>query len=185
MVHRRLKKDDHKGVGEPLNEKNQWNSNGLVQRVRHWIVFHDNAQKSQSARLYQKLTDQTPLIFMAATQSNTFIPIQNLRPVVKNNIPEYLKFYCKYMGSNTYLVRLHNMLENQSLSYTFDQGVTFKEFTLTANQLKSFWDNTKMKWNQTSTGAETEYKVNQGDKDNTISILPQQIRTFLVTANPS
>lgn len=44
MIHRRLKEDDHRGVGEPLDEKNAWNKKGLVQRVRHWIVFHDNSE---------------------------------------------------------------------------------------------------------------------------------------------
>lgn len=40
MIHRRLLKDDSRGVGEPLNET-EVDGKGLTQNVRHYIVFGD------------------------------------------------------------------------------------------------------------------------------------------------
>ena len=39
MVHRRILNDDHRGVGEPLNETA--NGRGLVVRGRHWLFYSD------------------------------------------------------------------------------------------------------------------------------------------------
>lgn len=50
MVHRRLLFDDHRGVGEALDEKNQYNKQGLEQKVRHWIVFSNSQELSQYPR---------------------------------------------------------------------------------------------------------------------------------------
>ena len=49
LIHRRLLKDDHKGVQEPLNETNLWNEEGLFQRLRHQIMFSpdDNSFRRQ------------------------------------------------------------------------------------------------------------------------------------------
>ncbi|XP_063677322.1 lysosomal alpha-mannosidase-like isoform X2 [Bolinopsis microptera] len=39
MVHRRILNDDHRGVGEPLNETA--NGRGLIVRGRHWLFYSD------------------------------------------------------------------------------------------------------------------------------------------------
>lgn len=67
MVHRRLVRDDSRGVGEPLNELNQYNSDGLEQKVRHWIVFYDSNVHKLKPREYQKNSDQVPVVFVSQT----------------------------------------------------------------------------------------------------------------------
>ena len=39
MVHRRILKDDYRGVSEPLNETA--NGQGLIARGKHWLFYSD------------------------------------------------------------------------------------------------------------------------------------------------
>lgn len=48
MIHRRLLEDDARGVGEPLNETEPNDkSKGLIQNVRHFVVFGENYRDVQ------------------------------------------------------------------------------------------------------------------------------------------
>ena len=46
MLHRRLLKDDSRGVNEALNETDT-DGEGLRQRVRHYVVFGDKWRDTQ------------------------------------------------------------------------------------------------------------------------------------------
>ena len=50
MIHRRLLCDDHRGVGEPLNETGTTGL-GLVVRERHVLLFDNLENSAQSQRL--------------------------------------------------------------------------------------------------------------------------------------
>lgn len=94
--------------------------------------------------------DQSPIVFAGTTLTPQFKDISKLRPVVLEQIPEYLKYYCRYMGKDNYLVRLHNMREDISVPYAFPSQTVQKEYTMTANQLKDYWQKTRMTWNEES-----------------------------------
>ena len=65
MIHRRLLEDDARGVGEPLNETGS-DGKGLIQNVRHYVVFGDNYRK------VQKANDQKVSIAMVESSSSNF-----------------------------------------------------------------------------------------------------------------
>ena len=58
MVHRRLLYDDARGVGEPLNETNPWNTEGLVQYMTHIFQFSKPGIIESRQREIQFATDQ-------------------------------------------------------------------------------------------------------------------------------
>ena len=39
MIHRRMLWDDGFGVNEPLNETNEYDDNGLIARMRHYVIM--------------------------------------------------------------------------------------------------------------------------------------------------
>jgi hypothetical protein len=70
MLHRRLLKDDDRGVGEPLNESNSWNDNGLEQRFRHFLIFE--SPKEEIHRAVQQKFDQSVVLQFSKTTSAKF-----------------------------------------------------------------------------------------------------------------
>lgn len=67
MIHRRLTKDDARGVGEPLNEPEPSDpSKGLIQNVRHYVVFGDDY------RDVQVTNDQKIAVTFSESTSATF-----------------------------------------------------------------------------------------------------------------
>ncbi len=100
MIHRRLLKDDYRGVEEPLNETDA-DGKGLKQSFRHYVVFGDKY------RQVQKNNDQKIMISFASTASNTFS-----KAIIRKSplaVPSDVKLYLRPFDDGSYLVRLHNM----------------------------------------------------------------------------
>ena len=99
MIHRRLLKDDGRGVGEPLNELDE-DGEGLRQLVRHYVVFGDQF------RQVQKWIDQRIQPIFSPSSSNTFSS-KSIRPA-PISVPDAVKLYLRPFTDGSYLLRLHN-----------------------------------------------------------------------------
>lgn len=146
MVHRRTIADDARGVGEPLNEGGL-DGKGLVQIVRHFVVFGDNYRKVQMSN------DQKVSISFVESTSATFIknsPTPNPFPV-----PANIKLFFRPFEDGSYLLRLQSFSAS-SVSVSVPTGWAVTELTLSANQLKSDWDSKRYKWNVESGSGRTE-----------------------------
>lgn len=72
MIHRRILVDDNRGVEEALNEKQRNGSEGLVQKVRHFLVFDSKESFTTHARSMQSNFDSQPLIFISKSNTSQF-----------------------------------------------------------------------------------------------------------------
>lgn len=184
MIHRRLLMDDGRGVGEPLNETNQYNDYGLEQKVRHWVVFSNDDSKD-AARFHQFRQDLRPVEMFGEIDTETVEKMEQKKlfgrkknmGLVKDDSDSLLKFYLRYNSEGSYMMRLHNMNENEGTE--FDYSGKMYELTMTANQLKSDWEKKQMHWNEEE---EQESKGEEND-DGKLKVEPLEMRTFKITPN--
>ncbi|EAS04708.3 glycoside hydrolase family 38 amine-terminal domain protein (macronuclear) [Tetrahymena thermophila SB210] len=179
MIHRRIVRDDARGVGESLNEVDQRNQ-GISQKIRHFIIFE--RQNEQLSRRIQNELDASPLIFFSQTKNQYFdyrSNSQNRNKIIENqNI--YLRVYLRAY-KNYYTLRLYNVNDISSAQFDIPQNYQIlEELTLTANQSKKSWSEKQMKW--TSNNG----KVYQAQQDNfqkeiqegKFILKPLQLRVF-------
>lgn len=144
MIHRRTLFDDARGVGEPLNETDK-DGKGLRQSVRHYVVF------GNSYRQLQMKNDQKVMINFVQSQSSTFAKHAPRECPIK--VPAGVKLYLRPFEDNSYLLRVQNFNSAQA-SFTIPAGWEATEYTLSANQLQSDWESTRMKWKEDSSEEE-------------------------------
>lgn len=118
--------------------------------MKHQIVFYSDYSYAHLPRLVQQNNDQAPQLFYAPTEFTAFrfydetSQIYNKLPF---QAPAMVKFYLQYLGNRTaYIMRLHNMNEQVPQVFTGEFRGKMSEQTLTANQLKSEWEQNRMKW---------------------------------------
>ena len=88
QLHRRMLKDDKRGVGEPLNETGQFGE-GLIIRGKHFVLV-DNIDKSSTAHrlMAEQLFLAPRLSFNPSTttnlsqQYNTMVCINCINPII-------------------------------------------------------------------------------------------------------
>lgn len=100
MIHRRLLKDDYRGVEEALNEV-EANGEGLRQTLRHFVVFGTHY------RTVQKWNDQRILPTFAEVESAAFSGVSCRLPPI--TVPDTVKLYLRAYEDGSYLLRFHNM----------------------------------------------------------------------------
>ena len=137
MIHRRTLADDARGVGEPLNETGP--TGGLVQNVRHYVVFGDAYRK------VQMLNDQKVSIAMVESTSATFS--KHNPSAVVFPVPENVKLFLRPFEDGSYLLRVQSF-GAAPVSVNVPSGWQVSELTLAANQLQADWEKSRYKWNK-------------------------------------
>jgi hypothetical protein len=108
MLHRRTVHDDERGVFEPLNET-EADGKGLRQIIRHYIVFGEDYRK------VQKRNDQPILIMWSNTSASNFTNRQTTPTAL--HVPDDVKLFLRPLGSDDYILRLHNFNTNQPVIF--------------------------------------------------------------------
>lgn len=136
MIHRRTLMDDARGVDEPLNET-EIDGKGLIQHVRHFIVFGENYRQVQMEN------DQKVAITFLDTATGTFA--KRIPSAIALPVPKSVKLYLRPFSDGTYLLRLQNF-DKMATAVTIPSGWEATEYTLSANQLLSDWKAKQYKW---------------------------------------
>lgn len=129
--------DDARGVGQPLNET-QTDGRGLIQIVRHYVVFGDNY------RYVQMANDQKVAVAIIDSATTTFAK-KNPSPVAIS-VPDKVKLFLRPFADGTYLLRVQNF-NKSPVSVSLPAGWSSTQYTLAANQLLSDWKAKQYKWN--------------------------------------
>ncbi|CAD8098565.1 unnamed protein product [Paramecium sonneborni] len=184
MIHRRLLKDDARGVGEPLNEK-QSNGRGLNQIFQHTLTFFNKNNQPNQARQFQYIQDLKPIIIFSNCKNEVFPqPVKSfkityprdLEKLFTTNGQAITKFYLQTIGVDQYIYRIHNLGEEGTFQLPELDQFQIVETTLTGNQLWTEWLDKKLNW-----------KVQEGlqqpkdQPEHNSTVLPQQLRTFRLT----
>lgn len=193
MVHRRLLKDDGRGVGEPLNETGQF-GDGLMVVGKHRVLL---TKPSMGAELHREFGEEifmAPWMFFSRQTSDWTKKYDTMKSFIKTNLPRNVHLLTLELWSETeVLLRLEHMFEKDE-DPTLSQNVTVslkglfpllgiqkvEELTLSANQdLESA---SRLQW-RTKEGVTPEKfsppPVVAPSFDVTLG--PMQIRTFKAT----
>ncbi|XP_044269680.1 lysosomal alpha-mannosidase-like [Tribolium madens] len=210
MLHRRLLKDDAKGVEEPLDDEEF--GQGVVARGQLYLVIgstDSNVENKSTAAQERELALKkllSPLVLVGdatsddlsfdKVQSVLHFSFEGLRKVLPDNV-HILTF--EPWKEDSFVLRLEHILENnedtnlsQSVSVNLEDLFAFfdiseiKETTLGANEwMEDFDARTKYVWktkSNTSTINKSIYvPLKAGELE--ITLKPMQIRTFIIKAS--
>ncbi|KAL4477151.1 hypothetical protein ABPG72_008885 [Tetrahymena utriculariae] len=188
MLHRRILRDDRRGIGESLNEYDDVKAQlGLQQKVRHYIVFEE--EKESTGRLIQNYLDSAHQIFISKTSQNIFQLSQSFNnlfedsPLTSNNNP-YLRVYLKQFP-DYYTLRLYNIHDFEIAQFKLNSKYKIlDELTLTANQSKQTMLQNKYKWKADNGQAfqpSFQSNLEQEKQTNSMTVKPLQLRVFKIS----
>ena len=132
QLHRRMLKDDKRGVGEPLNETGQFGE-GLIIRGKHFVLVDDLDKSSAAHRLMAEQLLLAPrLSFNPSTatnlsqQYNTMVCINYINPIMlpHSNTDQYAGL-TRELPPAVHLLTLEYMSEGQlllRLEHQFEAG---------------------------------------------------------------
>jgi len=196
MIHRRLLVDDGRGVGEALNETD-WDGEGLRQYVTHNLQFSLPNTIPSNQRQTQFAADQPNQVFLGqapnASQSvSSLRSAQTQKPMsdTEGDGSDMVKVMARAQNLTTVLVRFHNMNENTTVVISPSdfwpdvQDIELVEYSLSANQLYSTMMLNKYNWNNYTSFTEADIP-NDYITTASVTLLPLQIRTFMVTFSAS
>ncbi|XP_046463564.1 lysosomal alpha-mannosidase-like [Daphnia pulex] len=205
MVHRRLLYDDHFGVGEPLNEPGD--GPGLVVRGTHYLLVNPSLAGNHPVSLIRPLAQQMfmrPWMSFSATslsftnwKNNFRTEKSGLRAPLPDNVHILT---LEPWRDGTHLLRLEHVYdigEHSTLSepvtlilddlladYTITSAV---ETTLGANQWAS--ESSRLPWttadaNHQQPLKKVSSKTRQSSGKTSVTLLPMEIRTFIIQMTP-
>ncbi|CAJ0938021.1 unnamed protein product, partial [Mesorhabditis belari] len=173
MLHRRCFHDDHFGVDEALDEPGK-DGKGLVVRGQHWVLFDEPAPSASTHRplavnlFHRPIAAYATVADPAAYRQATKTKFAGL----KRDLPANVNLLTLEKRSDGILMRLEHIFqanEDPSLSQpaTIDFSNLFTGFTIQSVQ------ELLLGGNKNSTG-----------KSTTVTLNPQEIRTFSLTVSP-
>ncbi|KAJ2942177.1 hypothetical protein O0L34_g15718 [Tuta absoluta] len=192
MLHRRLVKDDHKGVGEPLNET-VLNGVGLVVRGKHRVVLTETKPEDNVIEKKNVIqVDMEPQVFISNANTlslQDWLKLKNCHNWV-NALPDGLNLLTlEPWSDNSLLLRIENYLElsdKDESTLELDLNKFFKNIKLTSLKETTLAANRWLKdVNQWSWKTQTDFDEIQSKKENVqddgfkIKIKAKQIRTFV------
>ncbi|XP_023670401.1 lysosomal alpha-mannosidase [Paramormyrops kingsleyae] len=188
MLHRRLLRDDWRGVGEPLSEPGD-NNEGLVVRGRLLLHLTPPATAADAHRPLSEETVMQPLLALQAAQlhPNTQLEFSGLQAALP---PAVHLLTMSQWDQDSVLLRLEHQFEAKE-SETHSQPVTVNlqklfstlevvgvsEMNLAANQWKD--DMARFDW-KTSTGEQPLPRPPTDPSPWEVTLKPMEIRTFLL-----
>jgi len=192
MVHRRLLADDHRGVGEPLNETEfttpytQKNSGGvhlgrpLIIRGNHFVTVEPTKTAASVWRPLQDQVFSAPRLFFTST-----VPQVRSESFLNGELPANLQMITSEFTKSGFLLRIAHQFglgEDAELSkpVNFDVSSIFKDTTeiteLTLNGLRPKSAEKRFEW---LPDQGHPWRKNEPNGD-TYTFGPLQIRTFNV-----
>ena len=192
MVHRRLVKDDARGVGEPLNKE----GSGLWVRGRHLVLLDKKETAAARHRLQAEMEVLAPQVVLAQGGGARYrlekAPRTQFSGLRRELPPSVRLLTLARWGPETLLLRLEHQFavgedsgRNLSSPVTLDLTNLFSAFTITnlrettlaANQLLAYAS--RLQWT-TDTGP-TPHPSPSRPVSATITLQPMEIRTFLAS----
>ena len=145
MVHRRILCDDHKGVGEPLNETmcgcRDCDCPGLVARGVHWISFVSETNLSHR-KLQQLLNDPPILLFTRLRNNGDFSISQTLQKTHSFTNGYQVPYQSQVVtlmrpkdAPGTLLVRLSHLYEKRELVNLGDKNLKDGKTTINLSKI--------------------------------------------------
>uniref|UniRef100_A0A452DNI4 Lysosomal alpha-mannosidase n=1 Tax=Capra hircus TaxID=9925 RepID=A0A452DNI4_CAPHI len=192
MVHRRLLKDDARGVGEPLNRE----GSGLWVRGRHLVLLDKKGTAAASHRLQAEMEVLAPQVVLAPGGGARYrlerAPRTQFSGLRRELPPSVRLLTLARWGRETLLLRLEHQFavgedsgRNLSSPVTLDLTNLFSAFTIThlrettlaANQLLAYAS--RLQW--TTDVGPTPHPSPSHLVSATITLHPMEIRTFLAS----
>ncbi|XP_072776084.1 lysosomal alpha-mannosidase isoform X3 [Taeniopygia guttata] len=186
MVHRRLLKDDNRGLGEPLDEPGA-DGRGLVVRGRHLVLLDTAAAAADQHRPRAQEMVTSPSVVLApgpGPHLRWFSGLQRALP------PSLHLLTVEPRGARAVLLRLEHLFElgesrNGSRPLSVDLTTLFSAFTITSVQEMALGGDiplhsvSRLLWN-TATGTPKPRPLARLDPRR-VTLEPMQIRTFLAS----
>ncbi|KAI5089006.1 lysosomal alpha-mannosidase isoform X1, partial [Silurus meridionalis] len=188
MVHRRLLRDDYRGVGEPLSEPGDYDD-GLAVRGRFLLALTPPSTAADTHRpLGQEMVFQPTLSFQQGATHSTTLQFSGLSSALP---PAVHVLTLSQWDQDSVLLRLEHQYE-RSESHTYSPPITVSlqkmfstldivgvsEMSLGANQWKE--DMKRMQFKANSEHVEPLRERGRDPSPWEITLKPMEIRTFLL-----